>query len=169
MLEKYRSTLHDLTGAERSLLAQQLEARQLVDGGRQVARDPDALFMACERARLCQADLVCVLAPHISTVARSAIEKLVGHPIRVLPPQQIVDPMRATLRAQLEAAKNDDPREIVRIKPNPKRPGSAAHARYNLYREGMTVSEYLRAGGRKADLRWDIKKRHIVVRKPRRK
>lgn len=38
---------------------------------------------------------------------------------------------------------------------NPKRPGTNAHAIFALYQTGMTVAEFLRAGGRRVDLRWD--------------
>lgn len=38
---------------------------------------------------------------------------------------------------------------------NPKRPTAAAYARFELYREGQTVAEFLAAGGTKADLSWD--------------
>lgn len=38
---------------------------------------------------------------------------------------------------------------------NPKRPTAAAYARFELYRNGQTVSEFLAAGGTKADLSWD--------------
>lgn len=38
---------------------------------------------------------------------------------------------------------------------NPKRPGSATHARFELYKTGMTVADFLAAGGRRVDLRWD--------------
>lgn len=38
---------------------------------------------------------------------------------------------------------------------NPKREGTKAHAMFALYTTGMTVAEFLRAGGRRVDLRWD--------------
>lgn len=53
---------------------------------------------------------------------------------------------------------------------NPKRPGSSAHERFSLYRDGMTVKEYLEAcaalqGGSPAkyrmDLHWDHE-RHFI-------
>lgn len=45
---------------------------------------------------------------------------------------------------------------VVRVLcPNPKRPGTAAHALFLLYRDGMTCAEYLQAGGTKAGLSWD--------------
>lgn len=46
---------------------------------------------------------------------------------------------------------------------NPKREGSMAHARFALYRHGMTVEQYLEAGGQLGDLGWDEQRKHIWV------
>lgn len=56
-----------------------------------------------------------------------------------------------------------DPRVIMTVKDNPKAPGSKAHARYALYRVGMTVDEFLKAGGRKPDINYDLKHGFITV------
>jgi len=48
---------------------------------------------------------------------------------------------------------------IVRLKKeNPRREGTAGWHAWNLLRKGMTVDEYLAAGGRRDHLRWDIDK-----------
>jgi hypothetical protein len=39
---------------------------------------------------------------------------------------------------------------------NPRKPGTHGWKSWNLVKEGMTVSQYLAAGGRKNDLSWDI-------------
>ncbi len=54
----------------------------------------------------------------------------------------------------------------VCVAKNPKRPGSAAHARFDLYKKDMTVAEFLAAGGWRADVRWDTKQGFIEVEKP---
>jgi hypothetical protein len=41
------------------------------------------------------------------------------------------------------------------VEKNPKRPTAAAWARFELYRSGQTVAEFLAAGGTKGDLSWD--------------
>jgi hypothetical protein len=47
----------------------------------------------------------------------------------------------------------------VRLKKqNPRREGTAGFHAWNLLRKGMTVDEYLAAGGRRDHLRWDIDK-----------
>ena len=50
---------------------------------------------------------------------------------------------------------------------NPKRPGSAAHARFDLYKKDMTVGEFLAAGGWRADLRWDLRQGFIELADPK--
>ncbi len=51
----------------------------------------------------------------------------------------------------------------VLAKENPKRVGSASRERFSLYRNGMSVTEFLKAGGSRADIRWDIKHGFIEV------
>jgi hypothetical protein len=46
---------------------------------------------------------------------------------------------------------------------NPKRDASEAAKRFALYRDGMTVGEYLEAGGTTADVRWDEKNKFIEL------
>jgi hypothetical protein len=47
---------------------------------------------------------------------------------------------------------------------NPKRKGSASAKRFELYRNGMTVAEFLKAGGTRGDLNWDVSHEHIELR-----
>ena len=55
----------------------------------------------------------------------------------------------------------------VLVAKNPKRPTSAAGQRFNLYKKGMTVAEFLKAGGWRADIRWDVKQGFVeLVQKP---
>ncbi len=46
---------------------------------------------------------------------------------------------------------------------NPKLPGSQARTRFHHYRSGMTVQEFLDAGGRTADIYHDIARSHIAT------
>lgn len=58
----------------------------------------------------------------------------------------------------------DDKRVItVLVKDNPKRPGSKSHARFALYKTGMTVGEFLAAGGTSGDVAWDARHKFIEV------
>ena len=48
---------------------------------------------------------------------------------------------------------------------NPKRKGTTAHATFARYREGMTIAAAIKAGIPRADIRWDSKKRFIIIKK----
>lgn len=57
-----------------------------------------------------------------------------------------------------------DPRVIVFVQDmNPKMPGTKSHERFALYRQGMTVSQYVAAGGRRDDIAHDVQKGFIRV------
>ena len=44
---------------------------------------------------------------------------------------------------------------VLLVQGNPKRPWGAAYKRFDLYREGMTIGEFLEAGGTRGDLWYD--------------
>lgn len=52
---------------------------------------------------------------------------------------------------------------VTVLVPNPKRPGSLTHARFELYRTGQTVGEFLAAGGRRVDLKWDEEHKFVSI------
>ena len=52
---------------------------------------------------------------------------------------------------------------IVLVQENPKQPGSSAKNRFDLYKTGMTVQEFLNAGGLNADIYYDISRAYIAV------
>lgn len=49
---------------------------------------------------------------------------------------------------------------------NPKRAGSRAAKEWELYRDGMTVRDYLQAGGSRAGIKWDADREFIRVESP---
>lgn len=57
----------------------------------------------------------------------------------------------------------DDLVITINTKKNPKRPGSRSHDEFSLYKDGMTVKEYLSAGGSRAGVRWDYNKEFIKL------
>lgn len=59
-----------------------------------------------------------------------------------------------------------DDTEISVLVPNPKKPGSLTHARFELYHAHKTVGEFLAAGGRRVDLAWDLERGHISLSTP---
>lgn len=48
---------------------------------------------------------------------------------------------------------------------NPKRPGSAAHKVFGLYKEGIKVSDFVKAGGSAGDIAWNVERKYITVKK----
>jgi hypothetical protein len=51
----------------------------------------------------------------------------------------------------------------VLVKENPKRAGTEAAERFDLYSECKTVQDYVNAGGRTSDIAWDVKRNYISV------
>lgn len=53
---------------------------------------------------------------------------------------------------------------VLKVDKNPKQTGSAAHGRFEFYRDGMTCEQFLAAGGSRADLSWDKSHGFIEIR-----
>lgn len=51
---------------------------------------------------------------------------------------------------------------LLAVKPNPKRPGTAARDRYNLYKIGLTESQLLERGLWRSDFRHDTQRKFIT-------
>lgn len=51
---------------------------------------------------------------------------------------------------------------VASVAPNPKKAGTASHARYALYRVGLTAAELRELGLSPADLRWDGERGHVT-------
>lgn len=49
------------------------------------------------------------------------------------------------------------------VKKNPRREGTNGYKSFELVRNGMTYRQYVEAGGRNNDLRWDVDKGYIVL------
>lgn len=167
MLSKYQTNFAALSPAAEALVASALLRRHpqlppYVPGG---------LFLACAEAGLDQADVVCAVATESSPLAVQAMEILAGIPVKVGQPcltgpapkpetrpasAEAPAPVREPRPARAPRSQTvTDPRVVVSMVPNPKRPGSASHARYELYRVGMTVDEAIAAGVKREDIAWD--------------
>ena len=57
----------------------------------------------------------------------------------------------------------EDQKITVLVKENPKREGSNGHKTFSLYKKHNTVGSFLKAGGTRADLRWDTAKEFIKI------
>ena len=166
MLDHYRDNIAMLHPAEIDLVASKLQDHHLLPTGPRPAT-PDDLYQTCLDHNLAHADLVLPLVPVPGLVARNCIEKLLGRPVTRTDPE-IVETYAAHAEARVREVRNVDRRTIHDIVPNPKRPGSAAHERFSMYREGMTVQEYYALGGIKQDINWDSRpdKQFITLRHP---
>lgn len=60
-----------------------------------------------------------------------------------------------------KSAFNDSMKITVLVKENPKR--AKAAERFALYKNGLTIADYVTAGGTLADVRWDTKQQFISV------
>jgi len=49
---------------------------------------------------------------------------------------------------------------------NPKRKGTLTYTRFELYKTGMTIADYIKAGGRTGDINYDIIAGFITVTDP---
>lgn len=55
----------------------------------------------------------------------------------------------------------DDTKIKVLVTENPRRPGTATYDIYNLYKDGITVADFVKAGGRRVDVKADYERGHI--------
>jgi hypothetical protein len=60
-----------------------------------------------------------------------------------------------------KSALSDSMKITVLVKENPKR--AKAAERFALYKNGMTIGDYVAAGGTLADVRWDVRQEFISV------
>lgn len=59
---------------------------------------------------------------------------------------------------------DDDLIESI-VAENPKKEGTKAHERFALYKKGMSVAEFITAGGHRSDLSWDVEHKFITIRR----
>lgn len=165
MLSKYQENFASLTAEEAALLSRHI-ARATGDESFR-SDSGEHIFRHAKNIGMTHAAVVLAVAPDPSPEAVVLLEKLVGKPI--VRPEQAA-PERAAPRAPRtpaprgNARRGVDPRVIDSVKPNPKKPSSASWARYELYRVGMTVDEFVAAGGTTADVKWDLDKGFITIR-----
>jgi hypothetical protein len=80
------------------------------------------------------------------------------------------EPRAALAREQKELRPLPAPEAVITVvlEGNPKRPGSASHARYAMLRSGMTVADYLAAAGSRGrrKLRKALRQGHVRVDAP---
>lgn len=72
--------------------------------------------------------------------------------------------MTETVKARRRASKKAIIKLLVNT--NPKRAGTLAEQRFALYRDGMTVAEYVEVGGRTGDVNHDVTEGYIALELP---
>lgn len=73
---------------------------------------------------------------------------------------------KADLGPKVAAPAADDPRIVATVKDNPKKPSSKSFVRYALYTPGISVKDFIAAGGLKADVKYDMEHGFITLVSP---
>jgi hypothetical protein len=107
----------------------------------------------------------------IGTQLAAAVKKVTKRKLSAKKVEATTAPKKSAKKSTVKHAGNSGSRLRLNLKgkitiiskENPKRPGSGAHKRFALYKNGMTVEQFLKAGGIPADVHWDSKQRFIKV------
>ena len=84
---------------------------------------------------------------------------LVVKPKVVKPQPKIMDPKKFKGTYKYDR----DAKIQIKVPKNPKREGSNGYKRFGLYKTGMTIREFLKAGGKTIDLDWDRERGFIAT------
>lgn len=162
MLNKYKENFAGLSDEEVAHVAMSLAVRHpdIMDQESTDTRDGTQLFKTCDTAGLDQADVVMSMARDPSALGVVCLEKIVGRPITRAPAKkQRTGPRKKRTVKPLR----DDRIITVVAEENPKKAGTKSHDRFALYHTGMSVSEFVAAGGTRADVKWDAERGYIEV------
>ena len=70
---------------------------------------------------------------------------------------------KTATRTERQRKFSDDQKITLLVEGNPRRKGSATYKIYALYKDGMTVGQFLQKGGRLVDVAADVERKHIKV------
>lgn len=155
MLEKYQEAFGKLSVKQAAIVSGAL-ARTQKNYKSPTKIDGISVFKACESAKLDQSMVITSIAGESSPDGLAALSILTGKEITVVPEK--VKKTRTKRDGVSTDFRYDDPRIITNLRPNQKRQGSASHARYNLYVEGMSINQAIAAGVARADIAWDTER-----------
>lgn len=111
-----------------------------------------------------QADVVMSLANDPTVLGIQVVEALIGKPIVRRAPPAPKGARASSGPRKTVTVKKSDPRRIVFVSPtNPKREGTASWDRFNHYKVGMTIDEFVKAGGTMGDVKWDAERGFIKI------
>lgn len=161
MMDKHAKTFGTLSAKQAAIVSGALAAKiDKYKAPRKITGT--AVFDACQKAELDQADVVTALSGESGDAAREVLSVITGKPVTKPEPQT------ASPRSAGSPIKTDQ-RVVVAVKPNPKREGSKSHARYAGLQVGMTLAEVHAATGyTTGDVNWDTneKRNHIELAEP---
>lgn len=155
ILERYRPNFAGLDNDQTRYLAEAMHTPV-----EEPLRGED-LYEIYNEAGYDQADVVMSLATDTTVTGIQVVEALIGRPIvrRQDPPARATRGPRRSV-----TVRRSDPRRIVYVSEvNPKKQGSSAYDRFALYTIGMTVDEFVKAGGTAADVKWDAERGFIKL------
>lgn len=156
ILPKYKPNFEALDPAQTNYLAQAMRTpmEEPLSGA--------DLYEIYDEAGYDQADVVLSLATDPTVVGIQVVEALIGKPIvRRADPAKVA---RTRGPRKSVTVRKSDPRRIVYVSPeNPKKAGSASYDRFALYQVGMTIDEFVKAGGTMADVKWDAERSFIKI------
>ena len=128
------------------------------------------LWRVCRDAGLDHAGIVLTIAHETSLDGLSAIESLVGRPVRpwaaTAREQQAALPRPAARGVAVVRERLSDLQVVSAVGPNPKKPGSSTHLRFAHWVVGRTVSDCMRAGLTRADVDWDVSRGFVTLAEP---
>lgn len=119
------------------------------------------LYDQCVEAGLDHAACVLPLCREHDDIGLSALQKLAGCSIRVWKPRDTPRPPQVVREAsgrtvRVESGGFHMGQVVLRVVPNPKKPGSATWHRFQHWRAGDTVGECMSRGMTRADVLWDM-------------
>lgn len=129
--------------------------------------DGEEFLGHCIAEHISQAEVVMALAHNPSVAAVTATERLIMKPIdrrtatEVEKERQALNPRAIAVHVSAREATTDTRLIRLLVEGNPKRKGTSAHDRFALYQDGMTVAQFLAAGGTRGDLTWDQERAFI--------
>lgn len=123
---------------------------------------PEAFADRCEMGNYQPADLVLGIIQRSTEEIQPILKKLIGREMYVhVPGVALATPQLRKRR--IKKRKQDDRKITLLSTENPKKPNSKSYERFALYRSGMTVTEFVNAGGTAADVKWDAQRGFINV------
>lgn len=152
MLDKYRHLIEGLSPMQALAVARPLGA------------DHTRLWDSLQELGMTMGDVVAGALESRDPVAINAVEAALQQSMMgpIPTPPGKTEEVVGTVRIAIAA----DDRVMYDVQPNPKRLGTGAWHRYNFYREGLSVQEFYRLGGRHSDIRHDSRHGHIKLRSP---